>query len=321
MKKILSTIFAVTFFIFSAFSITACSKKIQSVSFEKTQIELSVGDFELLNYTITSKGNDDFEYYTSIEWISSNEDIATVSNVSDAYFYKNTGEGFLTIKAKSVGTCTITIKADDQTANVDVSVLLDPKISVYQRQENSFYISTYLPADTKIEVSLTGIDYRYSQQVALQENSINGGSTTVSFQTENTELIGTYTLNIRLCDIATQPDNVKKIIGAHGQYLTGKDVEILNAGKTVEFEKDYDLPYKTDLEKIQETPYSELTKGQMLTIIYWIEDRYEYYDKKAGYYTGDKYTKTIFNEAAERYNKTYLQISTIWDRSYELKYT
>lgn len=78
---------------------------------------------------------------------------------------------------------------------------------------------------------------------------------------------------------------------------------------------------KSELEIIKETSYENLTKSQMLTIIKWIENRYDYYDKKAGKYTGDKYTETIFKEAAERYNKTVEEIDKIWFRAYKLKYT
>ena len=78
--------------------------------------------------------------------------------------------------------------------------------------------------------------------------------------------------------------------------------------------------YQSDLDIIKKTDYSDLTKSQMLTIIRWIENRYEYYASIEGKYSGDKYTQTIFNEAADRYNKTSAEISKIWDKSYELKY-
>lgn len=71
---------------------------------------------------------------------------------------------------------------------------------------------------------------------------------------------------------------------------------------------------------ISNTPYASLTKSQKLEIIYWIEDRYEYYDDIEGRYCGDKYTSTIFNEAAKKYNKTYSQIDAIHAQSYYLKY-
>ena len=83
--------------------------------------------------------------------------------------------------------------------------------------------------------------------------------------------------------------------------------------KTVEASFNFTLTAPKSAEDvIKETAYSNLTKSQKLNIIYWIEARYEYYDNVAGGYSGDKYTETIFNEAAGRYNKTYEQIDSIW---------
>lgn len=44
----------------------------------------------------------------------------------------------------------------------------------------------------------------------------------------------------------------------------------------------------------------------------WINSRYEYYDKIEGSYAGDKYTKTIFQEAADEFGFTYEEINNIW---------
>ncbi|MCD8007532.1 MAG: hypothetical protein LUF68_01085 [Clostridiales bacterium] len=44
----------------------------------------------------------------------------------------------------------------------------------------------------------------------------------------------------------------------------------------------------------------------------WIEDRYEYYDSKDGKYTGDKYTDTIFSEAASHFGVSESKIKEIW---------
>lgn len=71
---------------------------------------------------------------------------------------------------------------------------------------------------------------------------------------------------------------------------------------------------------IYDTPFEDLTSDQKLEIIRWIENRYEYYDNKEGRYCGDKYTRTIFQEAATKYNKTYGEIDAIHAQSYYLKY-
>ena len=71
---------------------------------------------------------------------------------------------------------------------------------------------------------------------------------------------------------------------------------------------------------IYDTPFEDLTADQMLEIIHWIENQYEYYDNKEGRYCGDKYTRTIFQEAATKYNKTYGEIDAIHAQSYYLKH-
>ena len=56
--------------------------------------------------------------------------------------------------------------------------------------------------------------------------------------------------------------------------------------------------------KINDEKRSEIKK--------WINDRYSYYDKKEGKYSGDKYTETIFEEAAAVFELTYAEIYNIW---------
>lgn len=322
MKKTILSMCIVFLLSFFAFHFIACSPNptIKSISVEEQSLVLSVGDFEFVDYTLYADGYSDSEDYNSVEWSSSNKNIAIISYISDARFYDNIGDGFLSIEAKNIGNCTITLKADNISTNINISVLLDPQINVYQRENNSFQILSYLPNGTKMKISLTGNNYTNNQDIILQKYSETKSEAIVTFISNEQKLDGIYQLTIKLCDISLQPDNVKKIIGNNGENLIGNDIQDLNNGKTVQFAKNFELPYKTELEKIQETTYSKLTKKQMLSIISWIEDRYDYYDKQAGYYTGDKYTKTIFNEAASRYNKSYFEISAIWDRSYELKY-
>ena len=57
---------------------------------------------------------------------------------------------------------------------------------------------------------------------------------------------------------------------------------------------------------------NKITDAQRTTIKNWINNRYDYYDNIEGQYTGDKYTETIFNEAADEFGYTYEEISNIW---------
>jgi hypothetical protein len=55
-----------------------------------------------------------------------------------------------------------------------------------------------------------------------------------------------------------------------------------------------------------------LTSSKKAEIKKWIEDRYSYYDLIEGDYAGDKYTDTIFSEAAKKYGLTLAEVDEIW---------
>lgn len=57
---------------------------------------------------------------------------------------------------------------------------------------------------------------------------------------------------------------------------------------------------------------NKLNDSKRQEIKNWITERYDYYDKKEGKYCGDKYTKTIFQEAADKFGLTYQEIDNIW---------
>ncbi|MBE6128156.1 MAG: hypothetical protein E7185_02665 [Erysipelotrichaceae bacterium] len=44
----------------------------------------------------------------------------------------------------------------------------------------------------------------------------------------------------------------------------------------------------------------------------WCQERFEYYDEKDGYYTGDKYDKEVFEDAAKYFGKTYSEINQLY---------
>lgn len=55
-----------------------------------------------------------------------------------------------------------------------------------------------------------------------------------------------------------------------------------------------------------------LTTKQKNEIKRWIEERYSYYDKIAGGFSGEKYTKTIFKEASDKFELTVDEVMNIW---------
>lgn len=66
----------------------------------------------------------------------------------------------------------------------------------------------------------------------------------------------------------------------------------------------------------QQDSYNSLTNSDKKAICKYIQSRYDYYDKINGGYSGDKYSDTIMQEAANKYNLTVSQIKVIWMNSY-----
>lgn len=58
--------------------------------------------------------------------------------------------------------------------------------------------------------------------------------------------------------------------------------------------------------------YSSLTNADKKEICEYMFERYDYYDALYGGYSGDKYSDTVFQEAADKYGLTVEQISIIW---------
>lgn len=65
-----------------------------------------------------------------------------------------------------------------------------------------------------------------------------------------------------------------------------------------------------------EDKYNSLTNKEKKEICQYIESRYEYYDKLNGVNSGDKYSNTIMEEAANKYGLTVTQIEIIWMNMY-----
>ncbi len=66
----------------------------------------------------------------------------------------------------------------------------------------------------------------------------------------------------------------------------------------------------------KENKYNQLTNSQKKDICKYIQSQYDYYDKKYGGYTGDKYSDLIMQQAAEKYGLTAEQVYIIWMNMY-----
>ena len=58
--------------------------------------------------------------------------------------------------------------------------------------------------------------------------------------------------------------------------------------------------------------YNSLTSKDKTAIKEYIESRYDYYDKKEGGYSGDKYSDIIWQEVMNKYGLTENQVTIIW---------
>lgn len=292
MKKTILLFFIIV--IMSCFCFTGCNSiKVDKFEIEKESIEVYVGKTFSVDFELVASSED-----VDITVTSSNEDVVKAYRFWSAKYYD-----MITSEGKKPGTSTITVTAGDKTDSFDVVVLFDPEIRVYGSDENCFTIFTEFPADTKLKVSLSNENYNEEQTVTLLENIVAESEAIVFFNNKEETLNGKFNLKIELADMSIQPQILKDLIGENGQFVKMEDTM---------HEFSYNLPYKTLTEIIRETDYKDLTVSQQMTIIRWIDRRFEYYDDLQGSYQGLKWKGVIFNEAAEEFNKTYNEVHTIY---------
>jgi len=322
-KHILLAIGILLIFILACIAFIACFKSVKSITLDKHKATFSVGESILVDYRILAKGYEDHKTYNLLEYSSSNENVAIIERIYENEFRNNECTGFLRIKAVGVGKCIVTVSAGKQIDTIELDITLNPQIDIYPQKDNVFLVTTYLPEDTKIKVSLIGEGHTEEREIVLEKQlnyPMEKNSFSVSFADSEQEIIGEYTIIIKLCDLIYQADSVKKVIGNSGEFLTGEQVLRTEHGNEVYVRQDYNLPYKTDLEKIQETNFDKLTEQQKITISQYLKSRFDYYHKEYnGYWVGEEnsdreYIHTVVRrEGAIRYNKTVEQMKEIWD--------
>lgn len=125
---------------------------------------------------------------------------------------------------------------------------------------------------------------------------------------DNEELSAMYHYyNAKFYDDIGQTDNAKnEMKNISPNYSGVMHDEIINYGKSL-------LGSMWTNEHEEKVEHKEkISDGKRIEIKNWITQRYDYYDKLEGRYCGDKYTKTIFNEAATKFGFTYEEINNIW---------
>ena len=65
--------------------------------------------------------------------------------------------------------------------------------------------------------------------------------------------------------------------------------------------------------------YDDLGYSDKKCICDWIQEQYDRYDKSAGQYTGDRYSDTIFSDAAELFGLSDSELKVIWMKKYDYK--
>lgn len=298
-------------------------KSIKSINLDKQNEAFAVGESILVNYKLLAYGYEDYETYNMLECSSSNENVAVVERISENEFRNNECTGFIKISAVGVGKCTITVKAGKQMDIIELDITLNPQIAIYPQKDNVFLITTYLPEDSKIKVSLVGENHIEEREVILEKESnypTEKTSCSVSFQDSKKEINGKYTIIVQLCELVLQAQSVKNVIGNNGEFLVGEQVVKTEQGNEVYISQVYDLPYKTDLEKIRETDFSHLTEEQRITISRYLKSKFDYYHEEYnGYWVGEEngsreyIHNVVRREGATRYNKTIEQMEELWN--------
>lgn len=125
---------------------------------------------------------------------------------------------------------------------------------------------------------------------------------------DNEELSAMYHYhNAKFYDDIGQTNNAKnEMKNISPNYSGVMHDEIINYGKSL-------LGSMWADEHEEKVEHKEkISDGKRIEIKNWITQRYDYYDELEGRYCGDKYTKTIFNEAATKFGFTYEEIYNIW---------
>lgn len=269
------------------------------IELSETEIEVCVDQYEGFSF-IAGK---------NFEIKSSDENVAKISSSQ-----RGTGSlsdyVFATIKGVSYGECEVMVTVGRTTETIKVTVGFVPELTLQQTSHYGFHIQTNLPAGTILKVSLSGNGYNSSKEITLEKQTWYFSHQAFTFGEDLAD--GTYSLSVGFADFENQTQGVKDILGAHGEFVLGENVKQVNGTKTLEITYSVTVPYLTTEEKIAATDYSKLTTAQKKYIKQWIDARYDYYDDITGKYQGDRFTETIFAEAAELFSKTKTQISAIW---------
>lgn len=105
---------------------------------------------------------------------------------------------------------------------------IDVQISVQFNKDNSFLITTNLPDNTCLLITLSGNGYTGQEKLTIK----NGKANSSVFTNKGKPLSGKYNLEVTMPLPSVQSEDVKDIIGLNGEFLTGKYVVDSSTGNS-----------------------------------------------------------------------------------------
>lgn len=103
----------------------------------------------------------------------------------------------------------------------------------------------------------------------------------------------------------------------NGEFSYEMHEFVLKLSKQFENSESKNEYNETTTKKQEQNNYNSLSDSKKKEICQYIKSRYEYYDSISGGYSGDKYSDTIMNEAANKYGLTVSEVKVIWMNGYK----
>lgn len=114
---------------------------------------------------------------------------------------------------------------------------IDVQIDVQTNPDNSFTITTNLPNNTQLMITLSGTDYTAQDKITVN----NGKAISSTFSNGGMPLSGSYNLEVTMPLPTVQSDDVKDIIGINGEFLTGQYVVDSSIGNSKTIKASFDI--------------------------------------------------------------------------------
>lgn len=140
------------------------------------------------------------------------------------------------------------IQAESSESTTEQNNKLEVSLDVAVNENNGqpiFTVSTNLPDETDLMLSLSGEDY-----TAQTHAIVNGGiATSKQFSNNGKDLKGKYVLSVSMSNPKLQSDNVRAVIGEYGEHMSGKYVQASDINNTTYINGDFNFSFKSSKKK------------------------------------------------------------------------